>query len=303
MNRSAESDQISRNQKNDFSMIRLAIPNKGRISEDVVKLLEKIGLVIPENGRKLYVNTNNSGIQIVYARAADIPFYVESGVADLGVTGEDMLVESRTEVDKLLALNFGSCNIVVAAPKGSAVFSKGYSGRIKVATKLVNIAQDYFTKKKVTATVIRLSGALELAPNIGVADVIVDQVSTGTTLAANNLQIVDSIMQSRLFLIANQKSVREKDIQIEEIKLAIESVMTAEQKRYVIANVKTEDELKQVVKVMPCMESPTVLKLAKDGEYAIQSVVDSMDLIATIRKLKQAGARDILVMNMSRVVE
>ncbi len=285
-------------------MIKIAIPNKGRVNADVTKLLDKIGLEIPQNGRKLYVNTNNPGIQIVYARAADIPFYVESGVADVGITGEDMVRESGAAVEKLLKLNFGSCNIVVAAPQNSRVKSStNYSDGIRVATKLVNTARTYFAKKNIRANIIRLSGALELAPNIGIADVIIDQVSTGTTLAANNLQVVDTISKSEICLVANKRSLKEKEEEIDELKLAMESVITAEQKRYVMANVKSEEELKKVVKVMPCMESPTVLKLAKEGEYAVQSVVDSKDLITAIRKLKQAGARDILVMNMSRVVE
>ncbi|MDO8553667.1 MAG: ATP phosphoribosyltransferase [Candidatus Micrarchaeota archaeon] len=285
-------------------MIKLAIPNKGRVNANIVKLLEKMGLDVPENGRKLYANTSNPNIQLVYARAADIPFYVESGVADLGITGEDMIRESGMTVEKLFKLNFGSCQIVVAAPKNSRVKSPSdYSDGIRVVTKLVNTARTYFAKRNIRANIIRLSGALELAPNIGIADVIIDQVSTGTTLAANNLQVVDTIAKSDICLVANKRSMKEKEEEIDELKLAVESVITAEQKRYVIANVKSEEELKRVVKVMPCMESPTVLKLAKEGEYAVQSVVDSKDLITAIRKLKQAGARDILVMNMSRVVE
>ena len=285
-------------------MIKLAIPNKGRIYEDIVRLLEKIGLEVPENGRKLYVNTNNPNIQVVYARAADIPFYVEAGVADIGITGDDMLKESGANIKKLLKLNFGACKIAVAAPKNSKIRSpKDYKGGIKVATKLINTAKEYFNAKNLFAEIIRLSGAIELAPNLGIADLIIDQVSTGTTLAENNLEIIDVICTSQLYLVANQKSLVEKENEIDEIKVSMESVITAEEKRYIMANVKNETDLESVIAVMPAMESPTVLKLAKEGEYAIQSVVDAKQLIATIRKLKQAGAKDILVMNMSRVVE
>jgi ATP phosphoribosyltransferase len=285
-------------------MIKLAIPNKGRINSDIVRLLEKIGLEVPENGRKLYVNTSNPDIQIVYARAADIPLYVESGAADIGITGEDMLKESGAQVKKLLKLNFGDCKIAVAAPKNSGIKSaKDYKGGIRVATKLVKTAQEYFSSKNIYANIIRISGAIELTPYLGIADVIVDQVSTGTTLAANNLRIIEVIGGSNIYLIANAERAVEKEVEIDEIKVSIESVITAEVKRYVIANVTNEEALERIVKVMPAMESPTVLKLAKPGEYAIQSVVDSVELIRTIRKLKQAGAKDILVMNMSRVVE
>lgn len=285
-------------------MIRIAIPNKGRISSDIQKLLGKIGLEIPENGRKLYVNTNNPEIQIVYARAADIPLYVQSGAADMGVTGEDMIQESAAKVEKLLKLNFGSCKIVVAAPKDSDVKSpKDYRGGMKCATKLANIAKRYFCDKDVFVDVVSIAGATELAPYLGIADLIVDQVSTGTTLVENNLRIVDVIQESSLYLVANEKSVLEKEEEVDALKVSIESVITAEVKRYVMANVSSKDDLDSVLKVMPAMESPTVLKLAKEGSYSIHSVVNSSELISTIRKIKKAGARDILVMNMSRVVE
>ena len=285
-------------------MIKLAIPSKGRISIDILKLLEKIGLEIPENVRKLYANTNNPNIQIVYARAADIPFYVQSGAADIGISGEDMISESGAQVTKLLKLNFGNCKIVVAAPLDSEIKSpQDYQSGLRIATKLVNLTKKYFNEKNRFVEIIRISGATELAPYLGIADLIVDQVSTGTTLVANNLRVVDIIQTSEIYLIANKTSLDEKEIEIDQIKISLESVITAEVKRYIMANVKNEQILEKVVKVMPSLESPTVLNLAKKGEYCVHSVVNSIDLISTIRKIKQAGAKDILVMNMSRVVE
>lgn len=285
-------------------MIKIAIPNKGRMSPEIRRLLEKIGLEVPENGGRLYANTNNPNIRIVYARAADIPFYVGSGTADVGITGEDMIRESGAIVEKLLKLNFGTCKIVVAAPNNSKIKTPAdYRSGIRVATKLAKITKEYFNSKNIFAEVIQLSGATELAPNLGIADLIVDQTSTGTTLAVNNLEVIDVIFDSNPYLIANKKSLAEKQDEIDEIKVSIESVVTAEEKRYIIANVISDEDLEKVIAVMPAMESPTVSKLAKQGEYAIQSVVDSKDLMPTIRKLKQAGAKDILVMNMSRVVE
>lgn len=285
-------------------MIRLAIPNKGRISGEILRLLEKIGLDIAENGRKLYVNTNNPNIQIVYARAADIPIYVQSGAADVGITGEDMIAESNAKVAKLVKLNFGNCKIVVAAPADSAIRSpKDYVGGMRVATKLANIAKNYFNSKNLYCEIVRISGATELAPYLGISDLIIDQVSTGTTLAANNLKIIDVIQESSIYLVANEKRIKEMPNELEELKLSLESVLNAESKRYVMVNVLGKKQLEQVVSVMPSMESPTVLKLAKPDEYAIQSVVDSSELMVLVRKIKNAGGRDILVMNMSRVVD
>jgi ATP phosphoribosyltransferase len=285
-------------------MIKIAIPNKGRISSGVRKLLEGIGVNVPENGRKLYVNTDNPEIQIMYARAADIPRYVESGAADAGVTGEDMVWESEAEVEKLLKLNFGSCRISIAVPVDSKIKSpKDYGSGIRVATKLSKITRKHLSKMGVECEIVPLAGATELAPQLGVADMVVDQVSTGNTLGENNLRVVEDIAESSQYLIANKKSAEEKEEEIDTLKVSMESVINAEVKRYIMANVSSEEELERVVEVMPAMESPTVLKLAKEGAYSVHSVVDKRTLIQTIRKLKKAGAKDILVMNMSRVVD
>ncbi len=285
-------------------MIRLALPNKGRISKDILKLMEKIGLGLPENGRKLYGNTTNPNIQIVYARAADIPLYVERGAADIGITGEDMIAESQSEVVNLLRLNFGNCKVVVAVPDRSKIkIPADYYNGMLVATKLPAISESYFSKRRVKAKIVKIAGATEIAPYLGIAELIVDQVSTGSTLAANNLRVVDIIMESSISLISNPKSLKEKEAEIDSLKIAMESVITAETKCYIMLNVTSKESLDRVVKVMPCMESPTVLQLAKKEEYSVHSVVDKGALIETIRKLKKAGGKDILVMNMSRVVE
>lgn len=285
-------------------MIRLAIPNKGRISQDILRLLERIGLDVPKNGRKLYANTNNPGIQIVYARSADIPLYVQSGAADVGITGDDMIDERKANVERLLKLNFGACDIVVAAQNDSNIRTPSdYKGGIRVATKLVNIAKEYFTGRNIYCEVVPVAGATELAPYLGISDLIVDQVSTGTTLMENNLRIVDVIQKSNQYLIANPDSLAKKSDEVEALRISIESVITAEIKRYVMANVNGEKALELVLKTMPSMESPTVLKLAKEGSYSVHSVVNSDALIETLSKLKKAGAKDILVMNMSKVVE
>ncbi|MBN2122592.1 ATP phosphoribosyltransferase [Candidatus Micrarchaeota archaeon] len=285
-------------------MIKIAIPNKGRISNGVKKLLEGIGISVPENGRKLYVSTDNPDIQIMYARAADIPRYVESGAADAGVTGEDMVWESEAEVEKLLKLNFGSCRISLAVPVDSPIKSPAdYKDGMRVATKLSNITRKHLSKMGVECEIVPLAGATELAPQLGVADMVADQVSTGNTLGENNLRVVEDIAESSQYLIANKKSMEEKEEEIDTLRVSMESVINAEVKRYIMANVSSEEELGRVVEVMPAMDSPTVLKLAKEGAYSVHSVVDKSTLIQTIRKLKRAGAKDILVMNMSRVVD
>jgi len=272
-------------------MISIAIPNKGRLYKKTLELMEKAGIKIPENGRKLSVRTNIEGIKVIFARALDIPWYIESGAADLGITGEDMVAESEANVEKLLDLKFGKCKIVLASKNGDMNKEK------RIATRLPNIAKKYFPKSKI----IVLDGSCELAPGLGISDAIIDQVSTGDTLKANNLKIDKILFESSVYLIGNKKSI-ENEEGIEELKLALEGVITSEEKRYIMLNVTSEEYLKRVVKVMPCMESPTVLKLAKEGCYSVHSVIDVKDLMPTLRKLKKAGGKDILVLNMSRVI-
>jgi len=267
--------------------MKIAIPNKGRLYDKTKQLLDKIGIKIPENGRDLYVSTNFDNIKVIFARAMDISWYVESGAADLGITGEDMIAETEADVVKILKLNFGNCKIVLASKNGSIK---------RIATKLPNIAKKYFPESKIIA----MNGGCEAAPRLGIADAIVDQVETGDTLRANNLTIKRILFESSVFLIANTKSVSEDEV--EEFKLAIQGVLTAQEKRYIMLNVTSKKDLENVIKVIPCMESPTVLKLAKTGSYSVHSVVDVQELMPAIRKIKQAGGKDILVMDMSRVV-
>jgi len=288
-------------------MIKLAIPNKGRTNPEVLALLDKIGLLVPQNGeaRKLYSNTNNPNIQIIYARAADIPLYVQSGAADIGISGEDMIAESDADVKVLLKLNFGDCRVALAAPTNSNIKSiEDCKDGVRVATKLSTIATKYFDKSKIKCKIVKVAGATELAPYLDLADVIVDQISTGTTLVQNNLTVVETIMQSSQCMMANKSSLldQKKEEEIHSLTLSMESVITAESKRYIMANVPDKQTLEGVISVMPAMSSPTVLSLA-NGAYSIHSAVDSNKMISIIGKIKKAGAKDILVMNVSRVVE
>ena len=268
-------------------MIKIAMPNKGRLYQKTIELLERAGIKVPENGRKLYVRTNIEELSVIFARAQDIPWYVASEAADVGITGEDMIRESGAEVEKLLKLNFGSCTIALASESGK---------RNRIATKLPNIARKLFPD----STIISMGGSCEVAPKLGIADAIVDQVSSGDTLTANNLRIDQVLFESFVYLIGNKKSIQKKEV--EELKLGFQGVLTAEEKRYIMFNVTSDQDLEAAVKVTPAMESPTVLKLAKAGCYSIHSVVDVKELMPALRKIKQAGGKDILVLDMSRVL-
>ena len=283
--------------------MRIAIPNKGRLCEPTIELLERAGIrVVDTNGRRLYGKTNYESISILFARAQDIPRYVESGAADAGITGLDMIKEKNADVEVVTKLNMGQCKVVLAVPEKSRIRTLNQLKGSKIATALVNVTKQYLEDKGIKAQVVELSGAVELAPYLGIADGIIDQLSTGTSLAVNNLRIVDTLFESTACFIANKSSLASMRQEIEEVKFSFEGLITAEEKRYVMANVTSDETLKKVVAVMPAMESPTVLKLAKDGEYAVHSVVDEKDLMSTVRKLKNAGAKDILVFGMGRVI-
>lgn len=268
-------------------MITLAIPNKGRLYEKTRELLGKSGIKMQENGRKLSVRTNIEYLTVIFARAQDIPWYVASAAADIGITGEDMIRESEAVVEKILKLNFGKCTVALASENGQ---------RKTIATKLPRIAKEFFPNAKI----IPMSGSCELAPKLGIADAIVDQVSSGDTLKANNLKIDRILFESSVYLIGNKKSIQKKEV--EELKLGFTGVLTAEEKRYIMFNVTSDSELEKAVKVTPAMESSTVLKLAKKGAYSVHSVVDVTELMPALRRIKEAGGKDILVLDMSRVV-
>lgn len=283
--------------------MRMAIPSKGRLCEPTIELLERAGIrVVDTNGRKLYGKTNCEKISVLFARAQDIPKYVESGAADAGITGFDMIREKNADVELVAKLSMGRCKVVLAVPEKSRVETPDQLRGCRIATALVNVTKKYLQEKGISAEVVELLGAVELAPYLGIADGIVDQVTTGTSLAVNNLRVVDTLFESTACFIANRKSLASMREEIEEVKFSFEGLVTAEEKRYVMANVTSDETLKRVIAVMPAMESPTVLKLAKEGEYAVHSVVDERDLMSTVRKLKNAGAKDILVFGMGRVI-
>jgi ATP phosphoribosyltransferase len=284
-------------------MMKIAIPNKGRLCEPAVELLERAGIrILDSNGRKLYGKTNYENIMVVFARAQDIPKYVESGAADTGITGFDLIKEKNADVELITRLNIGWCRVVLAVPESSGIRKPNQLEGSRIATSLVNTSKQYLEDKGIKAQIVELLGALELAPYLGIADAIIDQVTTGTSLAVNNLIVIDELFESAACFIANRNSLGRMRKEIEEVKFSFEGLITAEEKRYVMANVTSDETLKRVIAVMPAMESPTVLKLAREGEYAVHSVVDEKDLMSTVRELKNAGAKDILVFGMGRVI-
>ncbi|WP_457612658.1 ATP phosphoribosyltransferase [Methanocaldococcus sp.] len=288
-------------------MIMFALPNKGRISEPVMDVLEKAGLKITVKGRSLFANTVDKDIKVMFARARDIPEFVADGVADIGVTGYDLVLERNVEdkVDILLDFGFGFAKLVLAAPENSNINSvEDIKEGMRVATEFPNLTKKYFDKLNKKVEIIELSGATEIAPFIGIADLISDLTSTGTTLKLNRLKVIDEIVSSTTRLIANKKSLEneKKKEKINQIVLAIKSALFAETKRLIMMNA-PKDKVEEIKKLIPGMAGPTVSKvLSNDEMVAIHAVVNEDEIFSLVPKLHALGARDILVVPIERIL-
>lgn len=284
-------------------IVKIAVP-KGHLEETTVKLLQDAGIgVIGRDGRQLFAKTNDPEIELVFVRAEDIPDFVGRGSTDMGMTGYDLMCESGSDVVELLDLSYGYTRMVVAASEKSGIKStRDIKAGARVATEFPEITKKYFAKKKIKIELVDITGAAEISPLIGLADLIVDVTSTGTTLRAHGLRIIDTILESTARLVANRKSLKEKKAKIDDIVTAVSSVIKARGKKLVLMNV-PEDKLEAVKRVMPGMAGPTVSRVeSAKAMLAIQAVVDEAEVYNVVKRAKQAGARDILVVPIERVL-
>jgi len=272
-----------------------------------MSLFKDAGLPISggAESRILFAKTTDPDIHILFARAADIPEYVQDGAADVGITGMDLITERGADVEALLDLKFGKASLVLAVPEDSAFQNAQDLEGKKVATEFPEITHQYFKNLGVNVEVIKVSGACEMTPHVGIADAIVDISSSGTTLLINHLKAIDTVFSSTVHLIANKKSLREKD-KILDIKTALESVLNAKNKRYLMMNV-PEAALQTVKEVLPGMSGPTVMKVessksSAESFLAVHSVVDADRIFTLVNKLRKVGARDILVVPIERIM-
>ncbi|MDD1702755.1 MAG: ATP phosphoribosyltransferase [Methanoregula sp.] len=284
-------------------MIRLAIPNKGRIAAPIMDLMEKSGLHLPDAAeRRLITRTLDPHVEILFARPIDIPEYVANGAADLGITGHDMVTERGSDVEELLDLGFGKAKLVLAVRDESPVTSVQQLKNAKIATEFPTIAKQYFAKKHVPVNIVIVGGACEATPHLGIADAIIDLSSSGNTLKTNRLRVIDEVLVTSTHLIANRTSLTAKKEKIEEIHLALESVIRARGQCYLMMNVKRAS-LKKVESVLPGLSGPTIMDVASTEDLvAVHAVVNEERVYALINALKRAGARDILVMAIQRMI-
>lgn len=285
-------------------IVRLAIPNKGRIAAPIIDLVEKSGLHLAEAGeqRRLITKTLDPHVEILFARPVDIPEYVATGAADLGITGHDMVIERGSDVEELLDLQSGRAKLVLAVHEDSSITKATQVAGLKVATEFPAITRAYFKKQNVDVDVVLVGGACEATPHLGIADAIIDLSSSGTTLKSNRLRVIDEVMVTSTRLIANPESIRAKKEKIDEIHLALESVIRARGQCYLMMNVK-RTSLDAVRCLLPGLSGPTIMDVASsEGLVAVHAVVDEERVYMLISQLKRAGAKDILVMAIQRMI-
>ena len=281
--------------------MRIAVPNKGRLHDPAVDLLERAGLHLVDGAdRKLYADTVDPAVTVLFARASDIPEYVADGAADVGLTGLDQVRESGADLVDLLDLEFGACRLVLATPEDGPVSEPGDLAGGTVATEFPNITRAYFDDLGIEVDIVEVSGATELTPHVDIADAIVDITSTGTTLRMNRLAVVDEVLESSVRLFARPETA--DDSKVEQVTTALGSVLAAEDRRYLMMNVDGGD-LEAVKEVLPGMGGPTVMDIAGSDAVAVHAVVEEERVFETIADLKDAGASDVLVTEIERLVE
>ncbi|MBQ7460963.1 MAG: ATP phosphoribosyltransferase [Bacteroidaceae bacterium] len=282
-------------------MLRIAVQSKGRLFEDTMSLLVEAGIKVSSSKRTLLVQSSNFPVEVLYLRDDDIPQSVASGVADLGIVGQNEYEERAEDAKVVRPLGFSKCRLSLAVPKGEEYYGlKWFEGK-KIATSYPNILRRFMQEKCIAADIHVITGSVEISPGIGLADAIFDIVSSGSTLVSNNLVEVETVMQSEAILIANKNLAGEKQAVLDELLFRIEAVKAAEDKKYVLMNVPT-DRLKDIVAVLPGVKSPTVMPLATEGWSSVHTVIDEKRFWEIIRELKQLGAEGILVVPIEKMI-
>jgi ATP phosphoribosyltransferase len=282
-------------------MLKIAIQKSGRLYEDSIKLLKECGIELNNGNKQLKAAAFNFPIEVYFLRDDDIPQYVYDGVADIGIVGENVLLETAKDIDLVYRLGFSKCRLSIAVPKSVEYNSIEDLRGLKIATTYSTILQKYLTDKKINAEIHEISGSVEIAPGIGLADAICDLVSSGSTLFTNGLKEVEVILKSEAVLTANKNLSAENKAILEKLLLRINSVKTAKNNKYIVLNA-PNDQLKNIAKILPGAKSPTIVPLVEAGWSSVHSVVNENDFWDIIEKLKQFGAEGILVMPIEKMI-
>ena len=284
-----------------MNMLRIAVQSKGRLFEDTMALLAEADIKLSTSKRTLLTQSTNFPVEVLFLRDDDIPQCVASGVADLGIVGENEFVERNEDADIVQRLGFSKCRLSLAIHKETEYNGPAWFNGKKIATSYPGILRSYLNKNGIRADIHVITGSVEIAPGIGLADAIFDIVSSGSTLISNNLKEVETVMKSEALLIGNKNLSNEKKEILKELLFRINAVKTAEDKKYVLMNVPT-DKVKEIIGVLPGIKSPTIMPLATEGWSSVHTVLDQKCFWEIIGKLKAIGAQGILVLPIEKMI-
>ena len=282
-------------------MLRIAVQAKGRLFEETMALLEESDIKLSTTKRTLLVQSSNFPVEVLFLRDDDIPQSVATGVADLGIVGENEFVERQEDAEIIKRLGFSKCRLSLAMPKDIEYPGLSWFNGKKIATSYPGILDAFMKSNGVKAEVHVITGSVEVAPGIGLADAIFDIVSSGSTLVSNRLKEVEVVMRSEALLIGNKNMSKEKKEILDELLFRTDAVKTAEDKKYVLMNA-PKDKLEDIIAVLPGMKSPTVMPLAQDGWCSVHTVLDEKRFWEIIGKLKALGAEGILVLPIEKMI-
>ena len=282
-------------------MIRLAVQKSGRLNEDSLKLLKDCGISIDNGKDQLKAAARNFPMEVFFLRNGDIPQYIRDGVVDLAILGENLLEEKGKDIEIIEQLGFSKCRVSIAVPKGKEFNTIQDLAGKRIATSYPNTVNAFLKKNNISADLHIINGSVEIAPNIGLADAICDIVSSGSTLFKNNLREVVEITRSQAVLVqANDLNTEQKEL-ITKLRFRVKSVLRAKKSKYILLNA-PNDRIEAISSILPVLKSPTVLPLAQEGWSSLHSVINAGDFWEVIDQLKEAGAEDILVCPIEKMV-
>ncbi len=282
-------------------MLKIAIQKSGRLYDDSVKLLKECGIDLNNGNKQLKTTASNFPVEIYFLRDDDIPQYIFDGVADVGIVGENVMLEKQKDIKLIQKLGFSKCRLSIAVPKAATYNSVADLRGLKIATSYSNILQDFLNRNNSNAEIHEISGSVEIAPGIGLAEAICDLVSSGSTLFSNGLKEVETILFSEAVLAANKNLSAEKQSILDKLLFRIKAVKAAKNNKYIMLNAPNH-QLKNIFSLLPGMKSPTVVPLAEQGWSSVQSVVKENEFWEVIEKLKQFEAEGIIVLPIEKMI-
>lgn len=281
--------------------LKVAVQKKGRLYDGSMALLKECGIEVSNGNNQLRVQAANFPLEVFFLRDDDIPEYVQDAVADIGFVGENVIAEKNKQVNSVEKLGFGKCRLSIAIQKNGTIRSLGELSNKKIATSYPLILSNYLKEKNITATIQEISGSVEIAPRIGLADAICDLVSSGSTLFSNELAELEIVLRSEAVLISNKNLSAEKQNLLDKLLFRIRAVKKAKNNKYVLLNA-PNDKLKAIIKILPGMKSPTILPLAESGWSSVHSVISENDFWNVIESLKANGAQGILIIPIEKMI-